>query len=60
MFSTRQSNKKISYMPETQFLVEVIQVAPVIMGKQEIKQQENEESTIVVTFCGCAMADNIF
>jgi hypothetical protein len=60
MFSTRQSIKKISYMPEIQIWVEVIQVAPVVMGKQERKEQGNEESMIidVVTFCGCARADN--
>jgi len=45
MFSTRQSTKKVSYMPEIQIWVEVIQVAPVVMGKQEIKEQGNEEST---------------
>jgi hypothetical protein len=44
MFSTRQSTEKISYMPEIQIWVEVIQVAPVVMGKQERKKQGNEES----------------
>jgi hypothetical protein len=61
IFSTRQSTKKISYMPVMKIEVEVIQVAPVVMGKQERKEQGNEESMIiVVAFYGCAMADNIF